>query len=141
MCRLFEHAGVVAEGRKCAILGTGGTAKTAYAVLKALGAREIILVSRQAKGSSVTYEGLCREHTDTEIIVNTTPVGMNPAIDGCPVDITYFKQLKGVIDAVYNPLRTALVLKSQERGIPAEGGLFMLVAQAVRASELFLGVE
>lgn len=141
MCRLFEHAGVVAEGRKCVILGTGGTAKTAYAVLKALGAREIILVSRQAKGSSVTYEGLCKEHTDTEIIVNTTPVGMYPAIDGCPVDITYFKQLKGVIDAVYNPLRTALVLKAQARGIPAEGGLFMLVAQAVRASELFLGVE
>ena len=67
-----------------------------------------------------------------------TPVGMFPAITGCPVDLARFPNLACVFDAVYNPLRTTLVSKARERGIAAGGGLYMLVAQAFRAVELFL---
>ncbi len=138
MCELITHAGVSPQGKKAVILGTGGTSKTARAVLEELGAREIITVSRTAKSGAVSYDELYGEHGDAEIIINTTPVGMFPNINGMPVDISYFPRLSGVIDAVYNPLRTELVLAARERGIPAEGGLYMLVAQAVRASEIFL---
>lgn len=138
MTELFKHAGIVVFGKKAAILGSGGTAKTARAVLSALGAESILTVSRSSGDRVISYEELYEKHSDTEIIVNTTPVGMFPKIEESPVDITRFPRLSGVIDAVYNPLRTALITKSHELGIPAEGGLYMLVAQAVRASEIFL---
>ena len=57
------------------------------------------------------------------------------------MDISRFPRLSGVCDAVYNPLRTPLILAAKERGIPAEGGLYMLVAQAVRASEIFIDTK
>jgi shikimate dehydrogenase len=78
---------------------------------------------------------------DAQILVNTTPCGMYPDLDGCPVDLGCFPDLAGVIDAVYNPLRTNLVLDAEARGIPAEGGLYMLVMQAVSAVEKFLDTE
>ena len=138
MSELIKHAGVEVCGKKVAILGTGGTAKTAFAVLTALGAGEIVTVSRTAREGVIDYGTLHSEHTDTEVIVNTTPVGMYRDFDGVPVDISKFSNLSGVIDAVYNPLRTRLVSDAMARGIAAEGGLYMLVAQAVRASEIFL---
>ena len=138
MSELIKHAGVEVGGKKVAILGTGGTAKTARAVLTALGAGEIVTVSRTAKDGIIDYATLHSEHTDTEVIVNTTPVGMYRDFDGVPADISKFPRLSGVIDAVYNPLRTRLVSDAMAHGIKAEGGLYMLVAQAVRASEIFL---
>lgn len=138
MSELIKHAGVEVCGKKAAILGTGGTAKTARAVLMAIGAGEIVTVSRTAREGVINYEALHGEHTDTEVIVNTTPVGMYRDFDGVPIDISKFPRLSGVIDAVYNPLRTRLVSDAMARGIAAEGGLYMLVAQAVRASEIFL---
>ena len=141
MKALFTHAGVEARGKKAAILGTGGTSKTAAAVLESLGASEILRVSRGVRDGSITYGELYESHTNTEIIVNTTPVGMYPNIDGCAVDVSQFPALSGVIDAVYNPIRTGLVMSAMEQGIPAEGGLYMLVAQAIRASEIFLNKE
>lgn len=138
MTELIRHAGIEVAGKKAAILGTGGTAKTARAVLTALGAGEIITVSRTAREGICDYAGLVREHSDTEVIINTTPVGMYRDFDGVPVDVGCFPALSGVIDAVYNPLRTRLVSDALKRGIKAEGGLYMLVAQAVRASEIFL---
>ena len=138
MISLFNHAGVNAVGKKAAILGSGGTAKTAYAVLKSLGASEIIKVSRSSKGDSVSYEELYKKHTDVEIIVNTTPVGMYPNIYSCPVDLSRFDHLGGVIDAVYNPINTTLVQAARDRQIASDGGLYMLVGQAAVASELFL---
>lgn len=139
MCELIRHAGVDVKGRKVAILGTGGTSKTARAVAASLGAREILTVSRTAREEYIDYATLGREHSDTEIIINTTPVGMYRDFDGVAVDVAHFPALSGVIDAVYNPLRTRLVSEAKARGIRAEGGLYMLVAQAVRASEIFLG--
>ena len=140
MSELIKHAGVGVSGKKAAILGTGGTAKTARAVLTALGVGEIVNVSRTARDGIVDYATLHAEHTDTEVIVNTTPVGMYRDFDGVPIDISKFPRLSGVIDAVYNPLRTRLVSNAMARGIAAEGGLYMLVAQAVRASEIFLDI-
>ncbi len=140
MTKLLEHAGVSVEGKKVVILGTGGTSKTAYAVTKALGAKEVIRVSRTKKEDSVSYTELYESHTDADVIINTTPLGMYPDCDGVSVNLDCFSRLSGVIDAIYNPLRTRIILEARERGIPAEGGLYMLVAQAVRASEIFLEV-
>lgn len=138
MRMLIAHAGISVCGKKAAILGSGGTSRTARAVLDFLGAGEILRVSRSGRDGSITYEELYDEHSDIEIIVNTTPLGMFPNTSDVAVDISKFDRLCGVIDAVYNPLRSRLVLKAIEKGIAAEGGLYMLVAQAVRASEIFL---
>ena len=127
------------KGKKTVILGTGGTSKTALAVAKALGADPVITVSRTKKEGSIDYEELLRAHTDAEIIINTTPVGMYPDNRSVPVEISRFTKAEGVIDAIYNPIRTQLVIEAEERGIKAEGGLYMLVAQAAYASEIFLG--
>ena len=141
MSALISHAKISLKDKKVAILGTGGTSKTAAAVAKSLGAREIIKVSRSAHDGAVSYSDLYENHSNTDIIINTTPVGMYPKIDASPIDISRFPKLCGVIDAIYNPLRSRLVLSARERGIAAEGGLYMLVAQAVRASEIFLDIE
>ena len=141
MCALLRHAGVSIAGKKAAILGTGGTAKTAFAVLSALGAREILKVSRTKKNDAIDYGELYSLHSDTEIIINTTPVGMYPKIYDSPLDLSKFPNLSGVIDAIYNPLRTPLIMQAKKRKIAAEGGLYMLVAQGVRASEIFLDTQ
>jgi shikimate dehydrogenase len=135
---LFSHAGMSPEGKKVAILGTGGTSKTACAVVRALHAREILVVSRTPSGEQIGYEELKGKHRDIEILINTTPCGMYPMCEDTPLSLDGFDALSGVIDAIYNPLTTALVRGARARGIEAHGGLYMLVAQAVRASELFL---
>jgi shikimate dehydrogenase len=139
MREMILRAGIKIGGRKALILGTGGTSKTAKAVLADLGAMEIITVSRKAGENTVTYEKAIELHSDAEIIVNTTPLGMYPNTDAYPIDIALFPNLTGVIDAIYNPLRTNLILEAQKRGIPSVGGLMMLILQAARASEIFLG--
>lgn len=139
MTQLIKHAGIQISDKKVVILGTGGTSKTACAVANGLGAGKIIRVSRTAREDAISYEELYAIHTDADVIINTTPSGMFPNTEGCPVQLSKFEKLTGVIDAVYNPLRTNLVLEAKKRGIRAEGGLYMLVAQAVRASEIFLG--
>lgn len=147
MRALIERMGISLCGRKVAVLGTGGTSRTADAVASSLGASIVVRVGRRSKDGVITYEEFYEEHTDTEIIINTTPCGMYPYPDGneeragIPCDIDRFPKLSGVVDAVYNPLRTNLILAARAKGIPAEGGLYMLVAQAVRASEIFLDTE
>lgn len=137
-CALVEHAKIKLKDKKIAILGTGGTSKTAAAVAKHFGAKEILTVSRTKGEGVITYEELREKHNNVAILINTTPVGMYPCANACPVDLSAFAGLEGVIDAIYNPLRTQLIIEAQKRGISAEGGLYMLVAQAVRASELFM---
>ena len=141
MTELFRHAKIDPEGKKVAILGTGGTSKTARVCLGILGAGEVIRVSRTAKADAVTYDELYEKHGDVDIIVNTTPVGTYPNVNNSPIDISRFPELSGVIDAVYNPLRTELVSEALSMGIRAEGGLYMLAAQAVRASEIFIDTK
>ena len=139
MREMILRAGIEIKGKKALILGTGGTSKTAKAVLTDLGASEIIVVSRKESDKTVTYETAVTHHSDAEIIVNTTPLGMYPNTDACPIDLYSFPNLTGVIDAIYNPLRTNLILEAQKLGIPAVGGLMMLILQAARAAEIFLG--
>ena len=138
MRALALHAGADMKNKKVLVLGTGGTSKTACAVAKDLGAREVLRVSRTKKEDAVTYEEAAEKHSDAQIIINTTPVGMFPKTNASPIDLSAFPKLEAVLDAIFNPLRTELVLTAQERGIIASGGLYMLVAQAVYASALFL---
>ena len=135
---LIAHAGIDVRGKKAMILGSGGTSKTATVALRSLGADKILKVSRTDKNGAITYDELYEKHRDAEIIVNTTPVGMYPNIHDCAIDISKFDRLCGVIDVIYNPISTKLIQSARARGIKAQGGLYMLVAQAAAASELFL---
>ena len=141
MTEMIKKAGISLDGKKVAILGTGGTSKTARTVAESLGASEIFRVSRSEGKGDITYEELYRDYNDCEIIINTTPVGMYPNIEERPVDIEKFPRLSGVIDVLYNPIRTTLVLDAIDRGIPHTVGMYMLVMQAVRAVEIFLDTE
>ena len=138
LTRLIRRIGLDLSGKKVLVLGTGGTSRTASYAAEKLGARVVYRVSRTSREGSLSYEEVLQDHTDAEIILNTTPCGMFPKPAEQPLSLEPFTRLEGVADAIYNPLRSRLVLDARSRGIPAEGGLYMLVAQAVRASELFL---
>lgn len=131
----LRHSKIAVDGRKALVLGSGGASVTACAVLKKLGAREVTVISRTGENNY----GNLSVHADAEIIVNTTPVGMYPQNGEKAVDLRLFPRCCGVLDVIYNPARTALVLQAEELGIPYAGGLLMLVAQAKRSSELFTG--
>lgn len=126
---------------KVLILGTGGTSLTAMAVAKALGADTVLRVSRSEKEGCITYAEAEKHHTDASFIINCTPCGMYPNDCGSPICIDAFQSLTGVADAIYNPLRTVLVRSAKRKGISSEGGLYMLVSQAVIAYGHFFGVE
>ena len=121
-------------GQKALVLGTGGASVTVCAVLRRHGA-EVVTISRSGENN---YENLDR-HADARLLVNTTPVGMYPKNGVSPVDLALFPKLACVLDVVYNPARTALLLQAERLSIPHAGGLTMLVAQAKRSSEIFLG--
>ncbi len=134
---MLSRAGISLFDKKVMILGTGGTSNTAVAVAKSEKAKEIVVVSRSG---SVNYQN-CYEHKDTEVIINTTPVGMYPNNYVCPIDITLFKNVMGVADAIYNPNTTELCFKAKELGVAYTNGLPMLVAQAKHATEKFFNKE
>lgn len=136
---LIAKAGIELRDSKVLILGTGATSKTAAAVAHDEGAASVIKVSRNAKEACITYDEMYALHSDADVIINTTPCGMYPDCQSSPVDIECFSGLKGVIDVIYNPLRTALISSALSKGIRASGGLYMLVAQAVYAAEKFTG--
>ena len=133
---LMSHAGMAVCGKKALVLGSGGTSATACAVLKKLGAAEIAVISRRGADC---YENLDR-HSDAHLIINTTPVGMYPHNGEQAVDLRLFPHCCGVVDVIYNPARTALLLQAEALGIPHAGGLYMLAAQAKRSAELFTGI-
>ena len=137
MVALVRHSGLSLAGKSVLILGTGGTSKTAMAVAKDLGAADVQRVSRSGKEGAISYEEAQR--LPVQILINTTPSGMYPNLDGQPMDLSRFGWLEGVLDAVYNPLRTRLVLQARDNGARAQSGLYMLVAQAAAACELFVG--
>ena len=131
---LLRQSSLAPSGKKCLVLGSGGASKTARAVLEELGA-EVMIISRNGDNN---YENL-EQHRDAAIIVNTTPVGMYPNTGASPVNLGLFSHLEGVVDVVYNPARTKLLLDAERLGVPAVGGLAMLVAQAKEASQWFTG--
>lgn len=136
---LIEYNDIEINGKTVLILGSGGTSKTAKAVCKNLGAKEIFIASRKGGEGYVTYTDALKLYP--EIIINTTPCGMYPNNDDTPIDLENFSSIEAVVDVVYNPLKTRLVLDAHKRGIKAVGGLYMLFAQAVKAAEIFLEKE
>lgn len=132
---LARRTGISFAGRKVVILGSGGTSLTARRVAADQGAREIVIVSRSGENN---YENLSR-HADAEILINTTPVGMYPHNEGKLVNLSDFPSCVGVLDVIYNPHRTNLILDAEAAGIPSGGGLPMLVAQAAPAVGHFSG--
>lgn len=129
----LSKSGIELKGKNVMILGTGGTSNTAYYMAKTANAASVVKVSRTGE---VNYNN-CYSLTDTDVIINTTPIGMYPFINAAPIDIAGFKKLSGVFDAVYNPLNTDLVTAARDTGIKASGGLYMLVGQAVKSISIF----
>ena len=132
---LVKKSGIDVRGKKALVLGSGGASVTVVAMLKRLGAGSVTVISRSGEDN---YDNL-QKHADARIIVNTTPLGMYPNNGQAAVDLKTFPDCEGVLDAVYNPARTALLLQAERLGIPCAGGLYMLVAQAKRACEIFTG--
>ena len=131
---MVRSSGIDPAGKKALVLGSGGASVTVKAALEQLGA-DVTVISRSGPDD---YDHLDR-HADAQIIANTTPVGMYPHNGAAAVDLRRFPRCEGVLDIVYNPARTALLLQAEELGIPHAGGLSMLVAQAKRSSEQFTG--
>ncbi len=121
-------------GKKVLVLGSGGASVTAVAVLEEFGA-QVTVISRSGENN---YTNL-HLHSDASLIVNATPVGMYPKAGSSPVDLDLFPNLEGVLDIIYNPSKTRLLLDAEARGIPCQNGLWMLVAQAKESAEWFLG--
>ncbi|PWM51120.1 MAG: shikimate kinase [Clostridiales bacterium] len=132
---LLHKNGIDVCGKKAIVLGNGGAAAPVREVLKNEGASEIVTISRKVENN---YENIA-QHYDAEVIVNTTPVGMYPHNGESLLDLKYFTKAEAVVDIIYNPLRTRLVLEALELDITAVGGLDMLVGQAVRACEIWTG--
>ena len=132
---IAKRSGIRFSGTKTVILGSGGTSLTAQAVAAREGAREIVVISRKGENN---YENISR-HYDADILINTTPVGMYPNNGSQAADLSGFRNLSGVLDVIYNPGRTALLLQVERLGLPHSGGLPMLTAQAVAAEEIFFG--
>ena len=135
---LAKAHGVDFAGKTVLVLGTGGTHATVSAVCRDGGAKEILTASRTGKDGALTYEQAAAR-SDVQIVVNTTPCGMYPQTGQCLLDIAALPQLQAVLDVVYNPFATELVLRAKDRGLVAAGGFEMLVAQAVYAAEYFTG--
>ena len=133
---MVNKSGLDVKGKKCLVLGSGGASVTAVAVLKEMGAR-VVVISRRGEDN---YENLHR-HADASVICNCTPVGMYPHNGVSPVNLDLFPKLEGVLDMIYNPARTKLLMDAEMRGLIAENGLWMLVAQAKEAAEWFLNKQ
>ncbi|MBQ7669244.1 MAG: hypothetical protein IJS45_00815 [Clostridia bacterium] len=133
--RLLSFNRIVTEGKKVIVLGSGATSKAICAALEDSGAEEIVVISRRGEDD---YSSLSM-HDDAALLVNTTPVGATPNYASSPVSLRYFKNLEMVIDVVYDPSRTELMLEAEEYGIPSVGGFNMLVYHTKLSCELFTG--
>lgn len=131
---LVQQSGLDVRGKKVLVLGSGGASNTAVAALQELGAR-VVIISRSGENNY----GNLHLHANASVIVNTTPVGMYPNTGVSPIDLGCFPQLEGVLDVVYNPARTQILLDAEKRGLVAMNGLWMLVAQAKESAEWFSG--
>lgn len=131
---MVSHSGLRVCGKKVLVLGSGGASNTAVAVLEELGANAVVI----SRSGTNNYSNLCT-NTDASVIVNATPVGMYPHTGVSPVTLDSFPALEGVLDLIYNPARTQLLLDAEKRGLVAENGLWMLVAQAKEAAQWFTG--
>lgn len=134
MAYMLKRAGIALGGKNVMIFGSGGTGKTAEMLAKKNGAASITVVSRSG---SVNYKNFY-ELQQTQIIINTTPVGMYPYSDISLADLSKFRNLEAVADVIYNPMRTRLMLQARELNLKYAGGLYMLVAQAKYSMDIFV---
>jgi shikimate dehydrogenase len=142
MKELFSKNNITLKGKTVAVLGTGGTSKTAFSAAKSEGAGKIYIVSRTPKDETrISYEKLYVLADKIEVIINTTPSGMYPNDDEKPLMLNLFSNLESLVDVIYHPLRTNLVLDAKIKGAVSCGGLYMLVAQAKKAEELFFSKD
>ena len=123
------------------VLGTGGASKSCVYVLNELGAKEVVLVSRSKKENTITYGELDKYYDSASLIINATPVGMYPNNYDKPIELSPFKNLEGVIDLVYNPLKTKLIEEAESLNIKSINGLYMLVSQALYSIDYFLDTK
>jgi len=135
---LLRKSGIEIMGKNVLILGTGGASLTARTVSADMGAKKITFVSRSGE---INYENVYERCADAEVIINCTPVGMYPNNLASPISLEQFSRVEGVADMIYNPSKTKLLLDAEQLGIRNTNGLTMLVAQAKRACELFLGEQ
>lgn len=136
---LLEREKIDLFGKTVLILGSGGTGATAKAVAKAKGAKAIFTASRNPFGDFISYEKAEEWGETIDVLINTTPCGMVPETEKSPLSLAVFPNLSAVVDVIYRPLRTKLLLEAETKGIKTAGGLTMLAAQAVKSAELFLG--
>lgn len=132
---MLQASGAQVRGKKALVFGSGGASATAQYVLREQGAREVVVISRQGENN---YENLS-QHADAELAVNTTPVGMYPAVGQSVVDFSQLPKLEAALDVIYNPARTEFLLQAEHMGLKTANGLLMLVAQAKKSCEDFLG--
>lgn len=130
---MLKRAEISVVGKKVLVLGSGGASATVCCVLEDQQAKSVVVISRSGEHN---YGNLDR-HRDAEIIINTTPVGMYPETAAAPVSLSAFPNCEAVVDLIYNPLRTRLLLDAERRELKTANGLAMLVAQGHRAAEIF----
>lgn len=133
---MLARSGLEVSGKKALVLGSGGASNTVCQVLRECGA-QVVVISRSGADN---YDNLER-HADASLIVNATPVGMYPNVESAALDLSKqrFERLEGVLDLIYNPARTSLLLAAEEKGLVTANGLWMLVAQAKESAEWFTG--
>lgn len=135
---MLDKHGVEVEGKKVLVIGNGGAAQAVKACLYDRGCAEMVIVRRGHDGEAITYDEVYEKHTDVDVVVNTSPVGMFPDVDQTPIDLTPFEKCSAVIDLIYNPAETKLTAQAKELGKLGVTGLEMLIAQAKVAVEIFL---
>ena len=131
---MIKKAEIDVKNKKAIVLGSGGASVTCCAVLKDLGACEVVVISRKGENN---YNNIGK-HFDAEIIVNATPVGMYPNVNESIIDLADFKNCEGVLDLIYNPDKTLLLKQAERLNIKFSNGLSMLIAQAKESAEWFL---
>ena len=136
---MMNRCGVSPAGKKVVVLGNGGAAQAVLAVLRDQGAAQIIIAKPRPSAETITTEDCIRLHSDAQLIVNTSPVGMAPHSGETPLDLSSFRRAEAVLDIIYNPLETRLLREAAAKGLVTAGGLTMLVAQAKYAAEFFTG--
>lgn len=139
---MVKKNGIEMKGKKVVVLGNGGASQAIQTAVKKLEAASLIVVGNRTLAEGViTYDECFQKHSDADIVVNTSPVGMFPNVDASPVDLTHFPQCQAVLDIIANPLKTKLTKQAEELGMKGVTGLEMLIAQAKYAVEIFLDTE
>ena len=135
---VLRKMGLELKGKKILILGDGETGRIARLLAEDKEAAGVWQIPQDTDGKCVIGESAYEKYADAEILIQASFCGMSPELDECPADLARFPKLTGVVETIWDPLRTTLVLEAEKRGIPAEGGLYFLVAQAIHSVERFL---